>query len=161
MPADGVPPGVLGLECTAPYYDRPVLGKNAKIELLKRVSLFSGCSKAELREVALSADELDLRDGHVLTREGKPGREFFVLVEGTVEVTREGKKLTDLGAGDWFGEIALLTYKPRTATVTATSPVRVLVLTDREFRRVVETMPRIALKVLASVGQRLDADARS
>jgi CRP-like cAMP-binding protein len=152
---------VLGLECTAPYYDRPVLGKNAKIELLKRVSLFSGCSKAELREVALSADELDLRDGHVLTREGNPGREFFVLVEGTVEVTRESKKLTDLGAGDWFGEIALLTYKPRTATVTATSPVRVLVLTDREFRRVVETMPRIALKVLASVGQRLDADARS
>jgi CRP-like cAMP-binding protein len=97
----------------------------------------------------------------VLTREGKPGREFFVLVEGTVEVTRDGKKLADLRAGDWFGEIALLTYKPRTATVTATSPVRVLVVTDREFRRVVETMPRIALKVLASVGQRLDADARS
>jgi CRP-like cAMP-binding protein len=127
--------------------------------LLKRVPLFSGCSKAELREVALSADELDLRDGHVLTREGKPGREFFVLVEGTVEVTRDGKKLADLRAGDWFGEIALLTYKPRTATATATSPVRVLVVTDREFRRVVETMPRIALKVLASVGQRLDADA--
>jgi CRP-like cAMP-binding protein len=97
----------------------------------------------------------------VLTREGKPGREFFVLVEGTVEVTRDGKKLADLSAGDWFGEIALLTYKPRTATVTATSPVRVLVVTDRAFRRVVETMPRIALKVLASVGQRLDADARS
>ena len=97
----------------------------------------------------------------MLTREGKPGREFFVLVEGTVEVTRDGKKLADLRAGDWFGEIALLTYKPRTATVTATSPVRVLVVTDREFRRVVETMPRIALKVLASVGQRLDADARS
>ena len=129
--------------------------------MLKRVPLFSGCSRAELREVALSADELDLPDGHVLTREGKPGREFFVLVEGIVEVTRDGKKLADLSAGDWFGEIALLTYKPRTATVTATSPVRVLVVTDRAFRRVVETMPRIALKVLASVGQRLDADARS
>ena len=97
----------------------------------------------------------------MLTREGKAGREFFVLVAGTVEVTRDGKKLADLRAGDWFGEIALLTYKPRTATVTATSPVRVLVVTDRAFRRVVETTPRIALKVLASVGQRLEADAQS
>jgi CRP/FNR family transcriptional regulator, cyclic AMP receptor protein len=137
------------------------LGKNAKIELLKRVPLFAGCSKAELREVALSADEIDLRDGHVLTREGQPGREFFVLVEGTVTVTRNGQKLADMAFGDWFGEIAILTYTPRTATVTATSPVRVLVITDRAFRRVVETMPRIALKVLASVSQRLDHDARS
>ena len=137
------------------------LGKNAKIELLKRVPLFAGCSKAELREVALSADELDLRDGYVLTREGRPGREFFVLVEGTARVTKGEKKLADLSGGDWFGEIALLTHTPRTATVTATSPVRVLVVTDRAFRRVVETMPRIAIKVLASVGQRLDHDARS
>ncbi len=137
------------------------LGKNAKIELLKRVPLFAECSKAELREVALSADEIDLRDGYVLTREGKPGREFFVLVEGTTRVTKGGQTIADLKAGDWFGEIALLTHVPRTATVTATSPVRVLVVTDRAFRRVVETMPRIALKVLASVGQRLDHDARS
>jgi CRP/FNR family transcriptional regulator, cyclic AMP receptor protein len=137
------------------------LGKNAKIELLKRVPLFAGCSKSELREVALSADELDLRDGHVLTREGRPGREFFVLVEGTARVTKDGKLLADLEGGDWFGEIALLTHTPRTATVTATSPVRVLVVTDRAFRRVVETMPRIALKVLATVGERLDHDARS
>ena len=137
------------------------LGKNAKIDLLKQVPLFAGCSKAELREVALSTDEIDLRDGHVLTREGRAGREFFILVEGTASVTQDGKEIAELGGGDWFGEIALLTHRPRTATVTATSPVRVLVLTDRAFRRVVETMPRIALKVLASVGQRLDHDAHS
>jgi CRP-like cAMP-binding protein len=137
------------------------LGKNAKIDLLKRIPLFAGCSKAELLEIAMSADELDLRDGHVLTREGRPGREFFVLIEGTVRVAKGGKKIADLGGGDWFGEIALLTHVPRTATVTATSPVRVLVVTDRAFRRVVETMPRIAIKVLASVGQRLEHDARS
>ncbi|MGH3077795.1 MAG: cyclic nucleotide-binding domain-containing protein [Gaiellaceae bacterium] len=137
------------------------LGKNAKIELLKRVPLFAGCSKAELREVALSTDEIDLREGHVLTREGRPGREFFVLVEGTASVTKDGEPIAELQDGDWFGEIALLTHVPRTATVTAASPVRVLVLTDRAFRRVVETMPRIALKVLSSVGQRLDHDARS
>jgi CRP-like cAMP-binding protein len=125
------------------------------------VPLFAGCSKAELREVALSTDEIDLREGHVLTREGRPGREFFVLVEGTASVTKDGEPIAELQDGDWFGEIALLTHVPRTATVTATSPVRVLVLTDRAFRRVVETMPRIALKVLSSVGQRLDHDARS
>ena len=137
------------------------LGKNAKVELLKRVPLFAGCSKAELREIALSADELDLPEGRELTREGARGREFFVLVSGTVRVSRNGTKVAELGDGDWFGEIALLTHTPRTATVTSTSPVRLLVITDRSFQRVVERMPRIALKVLASVGQRLDRDARS
>ena len=137
------------------------LGRNAKIELLKRVPLFAGCSKSELRELAMTADEIDLRDGHVLTKEGRPGREFFVLVDGTARVTGKDRKIADLGPGDWFGEIALLTDAPRTATVTATSPVDVLVITDRSFRRVVETMPSIALKVLASVGERLARDAKS
>ena len=137
------------------------LGRNAKIALLKKVPLFAGCSKSELKELALIADEIDLRDGHVLTREGRPGREFFVMVEGTAQVTRKDKKIADLGSGDWFGEIALLTDAPRTATVTATSPVDVLVVTDRSFHRVVETMPSIALKVLAVVGERLARDAKS
>jgi len=137
------------------------LGRNAKVELLKKVPLFAGCSKSELRELATTADEIDLRSGHVLTKEGRPGREFFVLVEGTARVTRNGKQIADLGAGDWFGEIALLTDAPRTATVTATSPVDVLVITDRGFRRVVESMPSIALKVLACVGERLARDAKS
>ena len=137
------------------------LGKNAKIDLLKRVPLFAGCSKSELGALALTADELDLRNGYVLTREGQPGREFFVLVEGTVEVTQKGTRIGELGAGDWLGEIALLTKGPRTATVTSTSPVRILVITDRTFRRVVEEMPSIALKVLASVGERLGHDADS
>lgn len=137
------------------------LGKNAKVELLRRVPLFEGCSKAEVGELARSADELDLAEGRVLAREGSAGREFFVLVEGAVRVSRKGRKLADLRAGDWFGEIALLTGSPRTATVTATTPVRVLVLHDRAFRRVVEAMPSIALKVLASLARRLAADARA
>jgi CRP/FNR family cyclic AMP-dependent transcriptional regulator len=134
------------------------LGRNAKIDLLKRVPLFAGCSKTELRELALVADELDLREGRTLVREGQPGREFFVLVDGSVRVSRKGRKLSELGPGDFFGEIALLTDTPRTATVTATSPIRVLVLTNRAFRRVVEAMPSIALKVLSTVGQRLSKD---
>jgi CRP/FNR family transcriptional regulator, cyclic AMP receptor protein len=146
----------------APYYDRAVrLGRDAKIELLKGVPLFSGCSKTELRELARSTDEVDLREGYVLVREGRAGREFFVLVDGKVNVTRDGKKIADLGAGEWFGEIALLTKVPRTATVTTTSPVKALVLTDRAFRRLVETMPSIALKVLSRVSERLTHDAHS
>lgn len=137
------------------------LRRDAKIELLKKVPLFAGCSKGELRELAKSADELDIREGTVLTREGRPGREFFVLIDGTARVTKAGKKIADLGAGDWFGEIALITSGPRTATVTATAPADVLVITDRRFHSVVETMPSIALKVLATVGDRLTQDARS
>jgi CRP-like cAMP-binding protein len=137
------------------------LGRNAKIELLKKVPLFAGCSKSELRELALVADEIDLREGRTLVREDAAGREFFVLIEGGVRVSRKGRKLNDLGPGDWFGEIALLTNTPRTATVTSTSPLRVLVITDRAFRNVVERMPTIALKVLATVGERLEKDALS
>jgi CRP-like cAMP-binding protein len=92
------------------------------------------------------ADEREAPAGASLTEEGQGGREFFVLVEGAVVAKRDGRKLADLGPGDWFGEIAILTYKPRTATVTAISPVRLLVISDRAFRRVVETTPRIALQ---------------
>jgi CRP/FNR family transcriptional regulator, cyclic AMP receptor protein len=136
------------------------LRRDAKVELLKRVPLFADCSKTELRELAKSADEIDLREGTVMTREGRPGREFFVLIEGTARVTKSGQQVAELKGGDWFGEIALITNRPRTATVTATSAVDVLVITDRRFRSVVETMPTIALKVLSSVGERLGHDAR-
>jgi CRP/FNR family transcriptional regulator, cyclic AMP receptor protein len=137
------------------------LSKNEKVELLKRIPLFAECSKAELIEIAICADEREAAEGDRLTEEGRRGREFFVLVEGAVAVRRRGRKLADLGPGDWFGEMAILRYKPRTATATATSPLRVLVISDRNFRRVVETTPRIALKVLRTVAERLEQDARS
>jgi CRP-like cAMP-binding protein len=137
------------------------LGKNEKIELLKRIPLFARCTRAELVEVAISTEERETPEGERLTEEGRRGREFFVLVDGAVVVRRGGRTLAELGPGDWFGEIALLTYKPRTTTVTATSPVRLLVIDDRTFRRLVETTPRIALTVLASVAERLEQDARS
>lgn len=136
------------------------LRRDAKIELLKRAPLFAGCSKSELRALASTADELDLREGTIITREGRPGREFFVLISGNAQVTKKGKEVAQLGAGDWFGEIALLTDAPRTATVKATSPVDVLVITDRSFKTVVETMPSIALKVLSTIGERLARDSQ-
>jgi CRP/FNR family transcriptional regulator, cyclic AMP receptor protein len=135
------------------------LHKDAKTELLKNVPLFAGCSKSELQRIASLADELDLGDGATLIREGERGREFIVIAEGTVKVTRNGTKLRELGAGDFIGEIALVADVPRTATVTATSPVRLLVVTDRAFRGLLEQMPSIAKKVLQSLGERLHADA--
>lgn len=135
------------------------LRKNAKVELLQRVPLFASCSKAELERIASLADELDLADGATLIREGERGREFLVLVNGTVSVTKNGKKVRELGSGDFIGEIALISDVPRTATVTATSPVRLLVVTDRAFRGLIEEMPSIATKVLQSLGERLHADA--
>jgi voltage-gated potassium channel len=137
------------------------LGKNDKIKLLQGIPLFAACTRAELTEVALSADEREAPAGARLTEEGRREREFFVVVEGAVAVRRGGRLLAELGPGDWFGEIAILTYKPRSATVTASSPVHLLVLSDRAFRRVVETTPRIALKVLRSVAERLEHDAHS
>jgi CRP/FNR family transcriptional regulator, cyclic AMP receptor protein len=135
------------------------LHRDAKTELLKAVPLFAGCSKSELQRIATLADELDLAEGATLIREGERGREFIVVVDGTVRVTRKGKTLRDLGPGDYVGEIALVADVPRTATVTATSPVRLLVVTDRAFRSVLEQMPSIATKVLQSLGERLHSDA--
>jgi CRP-like cAMP-binding protein len=130
-----------------------------KIALLKRVPLFAQCSKKELEQLALVADEIDVREGTVLTSEGDRGREFFVLVEGTADVRRKGRKVNTMGTGDFFGEIALVSERPRTATVTATSPVRLLVVTDRAFRALMRNLPSIQLKVLATLADRLPADA--
>ena len=98
--------------------------------------LFSGCSKKP-RQIATIADEIDFRSGKTLTRQGAPGREFFILLEGTVDVERDGKKAAALGAG-FFGELALISKVPRTATVTTTSPIRALVVVDRDFRRLLK-----------------------
>jgi CRP/FNR family transcriptional regulator, cyclic AMP receptor protein len=135
------------------------LRKDTKVELLHAVPLFANCSKAELQRIATLADELDLGDGAMLIREGERGREFLVVVDGTVSVTKKGRKVRDLGPGDFIGEIALISDVPRTATVTSTSPVRLLVITDRAFRGLIEEMPSIATKVLQSLGERLHADA--
>jgi CRP/FNR family transcriptional regulator, cyclic AMP receptor protein len=136
-----------------------VLHRDAKAELLKRVPLFSGCSKKEIREIARLADEIDVDEGTVLTREGDSGREFFVLVEGAADVRRNGRKVNAMGSGDFFGEIALVSDRPRTATVTATTPARLLVVTDRAFRDLMRNMPSIQLKVLNAVVDRLPAEA--
>jgi CRP/FNR family transcriptional regulator, cyclic AMP receptor protein len=135
-----------------------VLRKNAKIELLRNVPLFERCSRRELALIAALADELTLAAGRKLTQEGKPGREFIVLVEGTAEVRRKGRRVNVLVGGEFLGEIALVTDRPRTATVTTTTPARLLVVTARDFRRLMEEMPSIQAKVLAALAARLPGD---
>ena len=132
-----------------------MLRKNAKVELIKKAPLFSECSRKDLNEIAGIADEIDLREGKELTKEGRPGREFFVLVEGTADVTKGNRRINKMGAGDFFGEISLITQRPRTATVTATSPVRALVITDRSFRSLLEHQPEIQGKVMSALAARL------
>jgi CRP-like cAMP-binding protein len=131
------------------------LGRNAKVELLAGVPLFAGLSKGQLGQLASIADEIDLPAGKTLIREGERGREFFIVLEGETEVRRKGKKLVTRRAGEFVGEIALVSDVPRVATVTATSPVRALVIRDKEFRGLLERVPAIALKVLEAVAARL------
>ncbi len=136
------------------------LGDNTKIDLIKSVPLFSGASKSELAEIAAIADEVDLPAGKTLIKEGETGREFFVLVDGTADVTQGGKKIGRImGPGDFFGEIALISKAPRTATVTTTSPVRALVITDRAFRQLLEHSPQIAVVALTALAERLAPDS--
>jgi len=133
-------------------------GKDVKAAAMAKVPLFSGLSKRAMNEIAKIADEIDLPAGKILTKEGARGREFFVLLEGTADVRSNTRLLAPLGPGDFFGEIALVTDAPRTATVTTTSPVRALVITDRAFRELMRKSPVIQGKVLEAVGLRLAAN---
>ena len=129
--------------------------KNAKVELLKKVPLFSDCSRRELTEIATITDEIHFPAGTALMTEGDVGKEFVVVVEGAVEVRRNGRPVPLKGDANFFGETALLTGTPRNATVTTTSPVRALVITARSFGRLLTDSPGIQRKILTSLAARL------
>ena len=135
--------------------NRRMLGRDRKIELLRQVPLFADCSKQELREISLVADEIDLPAGYVLTREGASGQELVVIVEGKADVTRRGRKVNSVSSGDFIGEIAIVTESPRTASVKTTEPTFALVLTRRDFRALMKRVPSIQLKVLDSLAARM------
>ena len=125
------------------------------MELIRQVPLFSRCTRKELAEVASIADEVDLPADRVLMREGERGREFFVLLEGSAEVHRNGRRINQLRDGDFFGEIALVSRSVRTATVTTSEPSRVLVITDQAFRALLDHAPQIQIRVLEALADRL------
>jgi CRP-like cAMP-binding protein len=129
--------------------------RDQKIELVARVPLFAHCSKKEVARIAALADMVSFREGQILMTEGKSGMEAFVVIDGSAKVTRAGRKVADLGPGDWMGEIALLSNVPRTATVVATSPLETLVLTRRGLSDLIDDVPSIGTKLLAAVAERL------
>jgi CRP/FNR family transcriptional regulator, cyclic AMP receptor protein len=128
---------------------------DTKADALSRCPFFSGLSRNELLEVAKVTEDLEVEEGKALTREGQSGSEFFVIVEGEVSVTKDGSEIRTLGPGDFFGEIALLEDTPRTATVTAKTPLRFFVLTRQAFRSLLAHQPELEEKVTKALEERL------
>jgi CRP/FNR family cyclic AMP-dependent transcriptional regulator len=137
-----------------------LFSQDTKVRALGRASLFDGLSRKELTQLARVSEDLDVEPGTVLCREGETGHEFFVIVDGKVKITRKGRRLAMRGGGDFVGEIALLEDVPRTATVTAETPVRLFVLTRKDFRHLIDTNPRIERKVLRALARRLAETSR-
>ena len=129
-----------------------------KLTALKAVPLFTGLSRSELAAVGRIADELDLPAGKVLIREGTYGSQFFVLLDGEAVVRRRGRKLATLRGGDFFGEIALLSRRATTATVTTTAPSRVVVITRAGFGQLLRTSPQVQWAVMQALVRRVPGD---
>ena len=125
------------------------------MEALKRAPLFEGLARKELVQLARVTEDLEVPAGRVLCEEGEIGHEFFVIVDGEIEVTRNGRRVATRSSGDFFGEIALIEEIPRTATVTAKTPLRFFVLTRQAFVRLMDANPRVERKVLRALARRV------
>lgn len=131
------------------------------IRHFQAIPLFSSVSRDGLRSIIQAATEVDVRAGKVLVHEGEWGREMYVILRGTAEVIKGGRKVRELVPGDFFGEMAFLAPAPRTATVTARSDMRVMVLDARAMGTVVEAEPAVAKRLLAAMAERIRATERS
>ena len=129
--------------------------QDTKVQALKGAPLFDGLSRKELIQLARVSEDLEVEPGKVLCKEGEIGHEFFVIVDGKVKVTRKGRSVGTRSSGDFVGEIALLEEVPRTATVTAETPVRPFVLTRKDFRHLLDENPGVERKVLRALARRL------
>jgi CRP-like cAMP-binding protein len=127
------------------------MARASHTEHLSKVPLFSALSNKDLQKVAKASDEVTLPAGKVLMEQGQTGREAFVILEGEAVVKRNGRKVATLGPGACIGELALLDRGPRTMTVEAASDMKALVLGQREFSGVIDEVPGIAHKLLASL----------
>ena len=136
-------------------------GEDPKLVALRAVPLFDGMSKKDLAAVGRIADEIDLPAGKELIREGRRGTQFFILLEGEADVRRRGRKVSTLREGDFFGEIALLGNRDTTATVTATTPIRALVITRTNFNRLLQDAPKVQWGVIQALVKRVPADGTS
>lgn len=135
--------------------------KGDYLDFFAQVPMFQALSKKDLAHVGRLAERLDIEDGRVLVKQGAPGHEFFIIEEGSAKVVRHNRKVATLGAGDFFGELALLDGAPRDATVTAESDMKVIVLGRREFLGLLDEVPGVSLKVMKGMAQRLrEADSK-
>jgi CRP-like cAMP-binding protein len=132
------------------------LRKNAKVSLLADVPLFERCSKRDLARIASIARDAEYPAATPLVREGEPGGDFFVVVDGEVDVRKGARKLATLRPGGYFGEISLITGSPRTATVTTGTPTRALVITRSDFCRLLDESPELLSSLLEEMGRRLE-----
>ena len=128
---------------------------DTKVDSLRRSPLFADLSKDELEHLARRTEDLEVPEGKILCREGETAQEFFVIIDGEVEVTKGGSRLRTLDDGDFFGEIGLFEDVPRTATVTAVTPLRFFVLTRQSFWGMVDSMPQVERKILRALARRL------
>jgi CRP-like cAMP-binding protein len=132
-----------------------VAGRDAYIEHLTQVSLFSGCTRDELRKLSRRTTDIPIAEGHILVKEGDRGLEFFVIVSGRAKVSRKGETVGELGPGDFFGELSLLIDADRNATVTALTPMEAIVLSRREFEAALADAPRMTRKIMSGMARRL------
>lgn len=135
-----------------------LFSQETKVAALRGSPLFHGLATSELAQLAKETEDLEVGPGKVLCEEGDTAREFFVILEGEVEVTKRGHRLAALGPGDFFGEIALIEHSTRTATVTATTPVRFFVLTSHAFSALLDHNPGVERKVLRALAKRVLAN---
>jgi CRP/FNR family cyclic AMP-dependent transcriptional regulator len=122
---------------------------------LQKVPLFRGLSKKQLRDISGLATRLNEPAGTVLTKEGKIGHEFIIVIEGEIEVRKGDQVIATRGPGDYVGEIALLDQRPRTATVVAKTPVVIEVIGQREFRTLLAEAPELSSEIMSTMAQRL------
>jgi CRP-like cAMP-binding protein len=128
---------------------------DTKADALGRCPFFAELSRGELIGLAKATEDMEVEEGKVLTLEGGSGSEFFVIIDGEVAVTKDGTEIRRLGPGEFFGEIALIEDRPRTATVTAATPLRFFVLTRQSFRSLLAHQPELEQKVNAALQERL------
>ena len=125
------------------------------LEHLKNVPLFSSCSQRDLEKIAKAGDEVSMPAGTTIVDQGQTGREAFVVLEGTVIVKRNTKKVATLGPGTVVGELSLLDHGPRTATVICETDCKLLLLSQRHFMAVVDEVPALSHKLMASLAGRI------
>jgi CRP/FNR family cyclic AMP-dependent transcriptional regulator len=131
------------------------MARDAFIDHLAAVPLFSACSRKDLQLVAKRAEDVKVEAGKQLVTEGDTGTEFFVIIDGNATVARHGQKVAELGPGQFFGDLALLDRAPRNATITADTPMELVVLGQREFAGLIDDVPEFAHKLLAGLARRL------